>query len=376
MDAFKAAAGAFALLLALFMLGLLYLSSENASLEKSLAALKSSSSQQLLQSQSDYALLSSSYGISQRELAGARASLDKAEGDLSRLQRELRQTAQALNASRESLASQAQMADELAANFTALESSINSSMSWFRENARMPSNYSWAGDIFMKRAMEDCVDQGSLNLACISHLMENTAFAIHYRQDTVSGSFDHLQGVKETIDLGWGDCEDYSLIFKAILNSVRGQNSSISFLAWRPAASGEFRIYPKETPGSTEPYWAYQNAQAVQLGTLANAYVICYSVDAASGHCTVALSGALVNGSSQVLQLQGSEVFEPQSGRYLGKIGESLSICTDSSCRQSFGKIWLVISDSDLYVYGQGGWQGYADYLSRVQSARASLTSP
>ncbi|MFA6908109.1 MAG: hypothetical protein WC263_04765, partial [Candidatus Micrarchaeia archaeon] len=252
---------------------------------------------------------------------------------------------------------------------------INGSIAWFRGNAYMPENYSWAADIFMSRVMSDCTDKGSLNLACISHLMENTAFAIHYRSDIASGSEDHLQSVKETIGLGWGDCEDYSLIFKAILNSARQRNASLDIVAWQPAGSGEFRVYPKETPGETGPYWVYSNAKGASMGAPSHAYVICYSVDEQSGHCTVALSDADVQESSQVPLLQGAYAFEPQSGRYLGRLGESLSICAGSGCKQQGGKVWLVIADGDLYYYGAGGWEGYADYLSRVQGARASLPS-
>jgi len=144
-------------------------------------------------------------------------------------------------------------------------------------------------------------------------------------------------------------------------------------VAWQPAESGEFRVYPKETPGETGPYWVYSNAKAANMGAPSHAYVICYSVDAASGHCVAALSDSDVQSSSQVPSLTGAYALEPQSGRYLGKLGETLSICTNSGCKQQGGRIWMVIADNDLYMYGDNGWQGYADYLSRVQVEKASI---
>ncbi|MFA6213810.1 MAG: hypothetical protein WC717_00855 [Candidatus Micrarchaeia archaeon] len=375
MDTNRIACGVAVFLIIAFASCALYLFGENAALSGRMGSLNATFSSRLAQSQSDYALLSSRYAVSQSQLGAASAELGNASASIASLQSRLLQTENALSASKESLAGQQQEADKLREELSGLELTLNSSIAWFRENARLPHDYSWISDPnqervmqgFVPRLLSDCVDGGSLNLACISHLMENTAFSIHYRSDIVSGSIDHLQSVKETMGLGWGDCEDYSLIFKAILNSLREENASLAAVAWQPAENSDFRVYPKYTPGESETYWAYRNAKAARLGALSHAYVVCYSVDAASGHCTVALSGEDVQESSQVPLLHGAEVFEPQNGRYLGRIGESLSICAGSGCRSVGGRIWLVIADSDLYMYGEGGWQGYADYLSRVQ---------
>ena len=35
----------------------------------------------------------------------------------------------------------------------------------------------------------------------------------------------------------------------------------------------------------------------------------------------------------------------------------------------------MVIADSDLYIYGENGWQGYADYLLRVQETREGVSN-
>jgi len=373
MDAMKAAVALLALLLIMSLLGVLYLSGANSQLASELAALNQSSSQQLSRAQASYSLLSTKYDKSQQDLATASASLSQANDQLDFKVRQLAEAERQINESRSDLAAQQQKEKEIAAGLAALEADINESIAWFRENAYMPKNYSWAGDIFMKRVPEDCVDKGNLNLACISHLMENTAFAIHYRTGGLPGNANHFKGVKGTIDSGWGDCKDYSLLFKAILNSVRDLGGNLTAVAWQPAESGEFRVYPKDTPGSNEPYWVYSNAKAAPMGQLSHAYVVCYTVDPTIGHCTVALSGVEINESSQVPLLQGAEVFEPQSGRYLGKVGSALPLCIDYGCRQEPDRIWFVISDSDIYIYQQGGWAGYADYLVRVQQEKAAL---
>ena len=375
MDFSKVATGLLVLLLMMSTFGVLYLSGQVGKLEQSMVALNASTTQQLSQAQSSYSALRTKYDKSQLDLSTTQANLASEQSQLALTQSKLIQTEQALNESMQSLEGQQQKTEALKSELSTLEATINSSIAWFRDNAYMPGNYSWTSDIFMTRIMSDCVDKGSLNLACVSHLMENTAFSIHYREDIAAGSEDHLQSVKETIRLGWGDCEDYSLIFKAILNSARKLNASLNIVAWQPAESGEFRVYPKETPGETGAFWVYSNAKGANMGSPSHAYVICYTVDSSSGHCTVALSDVDVQESSQVPSLEGAYAFEPQSGRYLGKLGQSLSICTQSGCKQQGGKIWLVIADSDLYMYGDNGWQGYADYLSRVDETRASLSN-
>jgi len=378
MDMNKIAIGLLALLLLVSAFAIVYFLDATSLLEKKIASLNATvvdTSKQLTGVQLDYSLLAKKYEKSQSDLASTESLLLQSNSELELTQAQLLQTEQALNESRQNLEGQQQKANALISELNQLENTINGSIAWFKDSAYMPENYTWTADIFMSRVMSDCVDKGNLNLACISHLMENTAFAIHYREDVESGSEDHLQSVKETIGLGWGDCEDYSLIFKAILNSARKKNASLNIVAWQPAESGEFRVYPKETPGESGAFWVYSNAKAANMGSPSHAYVICYSVDEASGHCTVALSDIDVQSSSQVSLLQGAYTFEPQSGRYLGTLGESLSICTSGYCKNTGGKIWMVISDFDLYIYGENGWQGYADYLSRVQETRGSISN-
>lgn len=355
-----------------FMVFAAYLFSMNTALQEKLDALNASASQQLVQAQKDYNEMNSRYMVAQKQLRDTDASLSQANAELAQAKAQLAEAKLQLEESRESLASQQQYVSEIRENLTKLETSINESMSWFSGNAYMPEGYSWAGDIFMQRISSDCVDAGRLNLACISHLMENTAFAIHYREDIEAGQEDHLQSLKETIDVGWGDCEDYSLLFKAVLNSMRKLNASLIAAAWQPAESGEFRIYPPEAPDETGPYRAYKNAKPALLGELSHPYVVCYTMTPTAGHCIVAMSGAQVNDSSQVPLLDGAELFEPQSGGYRGRMGESLYICEQDGCRNTGGRAWLVISDSDLYMY-DGGWKGYADTLRQVQEEKASL---
>jgi len=378
-------AGAAALILlaasALLLLYSIDLSGKLSSLEQKQAQTEAA----LLSLQSDHSALNATLLQTKGELSEKNSELFSANAKIAMLSYQLNETARALSGtekelaeSKTSLESQKQKAEQIASDLSGLEQSINESMSWFKENAAFPKNHSWAADIYVKRVLDDCVDKNELNLGCMSYLMENTAFAIHYRTDIEKGKIDFLQSVKQTIDMGWGDCEDYSLIFKAALNSVKEKSPLLEVVAWESGGEGNFYIYPKESlVQPDQSYWYVPNARKKQLGTLGslNAYVVCYRQTETSGHCTVALSPEKLISSSQAESMQGAQIFEPQIGRYLGSIGSPYTLCNPSYCSERFGAVQIIITDSDLYKFERGSWVGYSDYLARVKAAKSSLSS-
>lgn len=337
--------------------------------------------------QSDYASLNTSLLQAKAGLSEKNSELFSANAKIAMLAYQLNETALALSKtqkelaeSRTSLENQKQKAEQIASDLSGLEKNINESMSWFKVNAAFPENHSWAADIYIKRVLDDCVEKGELNLGCMSYLMENTAFAIHYRTDIEKGKIDFLQSVKQTIEVGWGDCEDYSLLFKAALNTLGEKSPSLEVVAWESGGEGNFYIYPKESLVEQNPgisYWIVPNAHKKKLGTLGSlsAYVVCYRQTETSGHCTVALSPEKITSSAQAESLQGAQIFEPQNGRYLGSIGAPYSLCNPSFCSEKAGAVQIIISDSDLYKFERGGWVGYSDYLSRVAAAKGEIIS-
>ncbi|MEM4554720.1 MAG: hypothetical protein QXT25_02620 [Candidatus Anstonellaceae archaeon] len=311
-----------------------------------------------------------------KQLHEANLAILQLRSNLSQKQQQLSALQEELEAQKKLAESQKEKARQLIEELEALEKRISDSIQWFRENSAFPKNYSWKADKYIERVLNDCVDNGELNLGCMSYLMEHSTFALHYRKDEASsGKEDFLQSIKQTIDTGWGDCEDYSLVFKAALNSVKNQNPDLEIVMWQPAENGIFYIYPKESYIQQNPhtsYWYVPNARKLKAGKLGNLYpyVVCYPQNQYIGHCTVALSDKEINSSSMHL-LYGAKVFEPQKGNFLGVIESTLSsslfsLCTPESCN-SANKIMTVISDSDLYQFIGSRWVGYQDYLDRLR---------
>lgn len=330
--------------------------------------------QQLVESQ---AQLQASYERAKNELDAANENITSSSAKISLLQSQLAEKERQLSESRVNLEEQQQKAAKIASDFSSLEHSINESMSWFRDNAALPLSYGSNMETFKRRMYDDCVDKGELNLACISYLMENTAFSIHYRTDSEKGKLDFLQSVKQTIDTGWGDCEDYSLIFKAELNTMKAAHSGLVATAFT-GGTGQFRVYPKESIPESDigSFWYVPNAKKVRLGPLDSLYpyVICFRATSDFGHCTVALSENRIDDSSQLSMLSGAQVFEPQTGQYLGRVGSEYSVCSSSDCLYEYRAIMLVISDSDLYKFENGEWTGYSDYAAAIAQEKNALS--
>jgi len=346
---------------------------QNAALQSSVGSLNQSVanlSQKNAEMSSQNSQLSQSLLAMQKSLSDAIAQISAAEGRIASLDLSLSQRDSAIAALQTELQAEKGKSGQLLQNYQSLQQGINSSMAWFTSNAVFPVNHSWSSSILVKRLGEDCFDLGKFNLACVSYLMENAAFAIHYRTDKESnGKADHLQSLKETIDSGWGDCEDYSLLMKSMLNLFKQSNPSSTLVAWQSGGSSDFRVYPPESKSAvTDQFWYYSNSRGVDIGTFGSSffYVVCYDVDARSGHCAVAVSQSELLSSQDAPKLAGAQVFEPQNGRFIGTIGSDLGVCGNGQCYRSPGTIYMVISDGDLYKHDGSQWAGYADYAASV----------
>ncbi|MFH1306975.1 MAG: hypothetical protein ABIH83_04975 [Candidatus Micrarchaeota archaeon] len=334
-------------------------------------------------SQAELSSLQADYQSSQAELyetktrlENTQKSLDEKTGQLSGTLNELSATQENLSQTEEKLRENEQRVGQIRSELNTLEQDLDSSMSWFRENSELPEGYSWNVDIFKERILSDCVDSNELNLACINYLNERTVVQIEYKSDISAGQEDHLQSIKETINREGGDCEDYALFFKALLNSIKNSyDSDLYVKAWTPG-TGEFRVWPKNIDAVN--YYYYANADAVLISNLKNSYpyVVCYSVDGISGHCRVAISEYNITQSSELSLLEGAHVFEPQTGKFGGTIGYNYDLCdsSKSECYSTPGTIIIVISDDDIYQMENENWVSYSGYLLEISEIRGDLS--
>ncbi|MFA6531151.1 MAG: hypothetical protein WCT31_05445 [Candidatus Micrarchaeia archaeon] len=257
--------------------------------------------------------------------------------------------------------------------------SINESIQWFKDNSEMPALNSfnsslrnlWYGG-FIDATQRDCVFSSAmgntLNLACLNFLSERY-LSFKYK---IEGG-DRLYSVKEMIEREGGDCEDFSLFTKALLNTIKSQSydKDLELEGWTTVSGYKYTILE-----SGKEKWYFDNAQAVQLGRLNqyHPYVICYTVTEFEGHCIMALSKSEIKDSTDTGKLNLAYTFEPQDGKYTGVVGKDFQVCKDGIdyCGGSTGDITFIISDNDLYEFKNGSWTSYGSYSSDVSSLYAS----
>ncbi|NYZ77232.1 hypothetical protein H0O02_02865 [Candidatus Micrarchaeota archaeon] len=147
-----------------------------------------------------------------------------------------------------------------------------------------------------------------------------------------------------------GDCEDWSLYFKAAYNYLKQEDRPERDIVSAVPGMGNFRIYGDHY---------YADARGRDIGTTRDyAYVICYD-----SHCIIAVSGQEIKNSSDVYKLRGAPAVEPQNGQYMFTIGNLLApdICSEEEC--SYYDIWMIITDNDIYDFHYNWqWVSYRDY--------------
>ncbi|MDD2655769.1 MAG: hypothetical protein PHQ80_03835 [Candidatus ainarchaeum sp.] len=277
--------------------------------------------------------------FTQHELARTMATLDLTQGELEATQSELEST----------VAEFEQLGEEI----SELSESIDSSIQWFKGNAALP--------VSMNRIYVDvrssCESGGVLNLGCAVFIMERE-IPFEYRDEMP----DRLYSISEMARKRGGDCEDYSLLLKALINTFRQTGRDMEVQAWE-SKPGTYVIYDD---GSTMWYVAGEGKSLGNIQDL-TPYVICFVTgfqgSQFQGHCVVAV-GDEVGGAEGLRALDGAKTFEPQTGQYLGSIGSQYNLCGDGDefCGTDIGDIVLIIADDDLYQFSEGGWKSYESY--------------
>ncbi len=298
-------------------------------------------------------------------LAAERNRSSMLEDELGAMEEELADARQTLAESREEIGQIRDETEEMAER-------INQSIEWFSANAELPSSLRY--DRFLSRVRKGCVDGGVLRLACVSYLMEDE-LGLEYRDDPAG---DRLYSIDEIVQRRGGDCEDFSLFFKAALNRLEGEGYSLE--AWEGSYGGRYDVYEDK---AADTIWYYDNARPRALGDLGpqNRYVACYYYDTSGqewfGHCVMMLSANDIRAPGDISDgaLSDASFFEPQNGEFLGGIGDGFSACAegDSACGERENAVQFVITDDDLFEFNGGKWSSYHAQLARTAEIIAEL---
>lgn len=316
---------------------------------------------------------------SQRQLVEARAELEnrmeeieRQKGDISALgqelnasraetrslMRRLNETEAELEETRDTLAEASDEISRIREEALEMDEQINESIAWFKDNAELPETLK--ADRFVNHVEKSCVGDSTLRLACVSYLMKED-LGFMYKDDPTG---DRLYSIEEIITRRGGDCEDYSLFYKALLNRFEGEDLSLE--AWT-TGTGRYVIYEDTSTGR---YWYYDDSDGITLGNakVEKPYVACYFYgmegETRVGHCIIMLANSTIDSPDDITnkKLDGAMLFEPQDGQYMGSIGDEYTVCEegDETCDMEDYSLTFIITDSDLFEFSGGEWDYYA----------------
>ncbi len=292
--------------------------------------------------------------VKDSQIQDLNSTLQEKNSKIRDLEEDLSESEEKLAQAESSLVLTEEKIEEIREDARALEERINSSIQWFNDNSRLPDLYQ--ADRFKSIVERRCTDGKKLNLACVSFMMEEE-LGITYKSDFD----DRLYSNEEIIERKGGDCEDYSLFFTALMNSLKEKGYELVAF---DDGSGIFDVYQDNSQ-----VWYYENADAVEIGKLdeLNVYPVCYYYDRSGslllGHCVVMFTKNRIE-NEIVGDFNGSKLVEPQDGKYVGSIGKEFSMCYDDC--EFYYSIKFIITENDLFQYDLE-WDNYHKYRQRLK---------
>jgi hypothetical protein len=208
---------------------------------------------------------------------------------------------------------------------------MQESLAWYKANAII--NQSDELSRTRREIDRSCYDvKGdtcSIKLGCF-YLINSEFLNLKYKSDEkVYDQDDHIGSIIDFIDSKGGDCEDYSLFFKAEYNYAVSQceGKNIILEGWE-------NKYDK-TLGREDDLdldfvngWYMPDVTAVNIEGYIYPNIICGDLAITdgnvSGHCMIALSNVEIKTISDIPLLIGAYIIEPQDGSFYGNIKESI----------------------------------------------------
>lgn len=235
---------------------------------------------------------------------------------------------------------------------------VQDSIQWFKQNINI-ENYGDYG--LIREELSRCVhymDGCRIDLGCLYSTNKKNGFEYKLDEKT-SKKADFLQDLRQIFSNKGGDCEDFSLLYRAEYNYLLSQC---------------LRNYSRS---EIVPYTGDMEINKTYM------YIVCGTWDPKeivaewAGHCMVALSKAPIASTSDVYSaIKASTLIEPQNGQFEGHMGETdtIYIFPDGQPPNTLYYIDFVITDDDLkifYAYSdEVKWFGYQDFMVYISDLR------
>ena len=266
------------------------------------------------------------------------------------------------------------------------EEEITESMEWFKNNSILRSDSEKKRKI-QSHLSEDCYKKGTdyctIWTGCLD-LVNSEFIGLEYIRDIeATAKEDKLLSLDKFLENGGGDCEDYSLFYKAEMNHILEECGNVSDIKMRSWISVNDSFEKHSIGRSTD--WYYTGASSVNLKKgYTNPNVVCGNMydpqtGNISGHCVIAFTREKVTSLGELEKLKQAPMIEPQSGKYLGLINNkssSVFLLSETNYKEINGSyIYSVITDRDMFLFSftYGEWLGYSSFSEQLKERKDEL---
>jgi hypothetical protein len=251
------------------------------------------------------------------------------------------------------------------------ETEIRKSMEWFRTNSVLEEE-------FIEPSLDTCIrlegDTCRIKTGCI-HLVNAKLLEMRYIPDLeTSNQRDKMQNLSSIFKNKGGDCEDFSLLYKAQWNYLMEQcgNSKIVVEGWESSTGDKYAL-------DYEQNWLKDNAKAVVFSDYKYPSIVCGNMfdpnsGRVNGHCVVAFTKKEIKSVKDLSELDKALLIEPQNGKYLGLINDKSSEVSLRGLNNQYSSyIYQVITNNDHFAFSNSKWQSYSGFLQELATHRMNM---
>lgn len=266
---------------------------------------------------------------------------------------------------------------------------IQESIKWFKDNSILEEESGKYGIIsYLKNnCFKKEGDICKIKTGCL-YLTNSEKIGVEYKQDIdVFGKEDKLQSLDDFLENGGGDCEDYSLFYKAEWNLILDyckdiEQENIKVESWdvdKFAQSKYFLDFDEE--------WYFEGVSKVNLKKgYIYPNVVCGNIynlntKTINGHCVIAFTKKKIITKKDLIELNLAPLVEPQDGSYMGLINDNYSgiylLEEADNCRRFIpdSYIFSIITDNDYFLFSFDNceWISYSIFDEELSNQKQNL---
>ncbi|MBS1266278.1 MAG: hypothetical protein MAG795_00245 [Candidatus Woesearchaeota archaeon] len=274
----------------------------------------------------------------------------------------------------------------LLSDINTYQEEIEESLEWYKINSLLDDNTEQKR---VKRQIDNnCVEirnnECKIKLGCF-YLINSEKLDLEYKYDeTIYEKEDKLTSIKDFLKNDGGDCEDYSLFFKAEYNYALNQceDNNIVLEGWK---------YPNSEDRETKYWlnfqksWYLDDVAKVEIKDNIYPNIICGNLydpilGDVAGHCMIAYTQNEIKSINDLSELDNAYIIEPQDGSFQGNINRENSevyllnedIWYDESVNSW---IYSIITDNDYFLFSESDldWNSYSLFNSHLNTKKNEL---